>query len=129
MSENLAKADAALNTFWRNLEDGRCVLLLVTAAGIAALGFSSEAADRAEAPQRPGAGHTDSPASVESLDPATAQGPSASHTAPLRGKTREGTKQAALVAMLQRPEARRSARWSKRPAGSRTRSAGRWPAS
>ena len=34
----------------------------------------------------------------------TAEIPSASHTAPLRGKTRAGTKQAALVAMLQRPE-------------------------
>jgi hypothetical protein len=29
---------------------------------------------------------------------------SASRTTPLRGKTREGTKQAALVAMLKRPE-------------------------
>ena len=57
-----------------------------------------------EAPQRPGAGSTDSPASEESVDAATGQGPSASHTAPLRGKTRDGTKQAALVEMLRRPE-------------------------
>ena len=35
---------------------------------------------------------------------ATAQGPAASHTAPLRGKTRKGTKQAALVTMLGRAE-------------------------
>ena len=35
---------------------------------------------------------------------ATAQGPSASHTAPLRGKTREGTKQALLVGLLGRAE-------------------------
>ena len=102
--ESSAKADAALNTLWRNGEDGRGVLLRVTAAGLEALGIEPEVALEPEAPQRPGAGRTDSPAAAESLSAETAQGPSASHPAPLRGKTREGTKQAALVAMLQRPE-------------------------
>ena len=61
-------------------------------------------AEAAEAPQRPGAGHTDSPAAGESLSAATAERPSTSHPAPLRGKTREGTKQAQLIAMLGRKE-------------------------
>jgi hypothetical protein len=104
VTDGTRPANAAFNTIWRNEEDGRAVLLRITAAGLKALGIEPAASPIAEAPQRPGAGHTDSPASVESLDPATAQGPSASHTAPLRGKTREGTKQAALIAMLQRPE-------------------------
>ena len=38
------------------------------------------------------------------MDAATGHGPSASRPAPLRGKTRDGTKQAALVEMLRRPE-------------------------
>ena len=80
------------------------MLLLVAPAGLEALGIEARAADAAQAPQRPGAGHTDSQASAESRSAATVQGPPASHPAPLRGKTREGTKQAALVAMLQRSE-------------------------
>ncbi len=102
--ESNAKADMALNTLWRNEEDGRGVLLRVTAAGLEALGIEPEVALRPEASQRPGAGGTDSPAAAESLSAATAQGRSASHPTPVRGKTREGTKQAALVAMLQRPK-------------------------
>jgi hypothetical protein len=105
VTESHAKADTALNTLWRNLEDGRGVLLRITAAGLEALGIDPEVAEEpVKAPQRPGGGRTDSPASGESLSAGTPQGPSASRTAPQRGKTREGTKQAALVAMLQRPE-------------------------
>jgi hypothetical protein len=103
-TESQAQADTALNTLWRNLEDGRGVLLRITAAGLEALGIEPEVAEEPEAPQRPGAGHADSSASGESLSAGTPQGRSASHRAPLRSKTREGTKQAALVAMLQRPE-------------------------
>ena len=80
------------------------MMLLVTAAGFEALGTEPGVAHTAEAPQRPGAGHTDSEASAESPNAATVQGPPASHPAPLRGKTREGTKQAALVEMLRRPD-------------------------
>jgi hypothetical protein len=104
VTESNAKADTALNMLWRNLEDGRGVLLRVSAAGLEALGIEPEAATVPEAPQRPGAGRTDSPAAAESLSTGTVQGPSASHPAPLPGRTREGTKQAALIAMLQRPE-------------------------
>jgi hypothetical protein len=104
ITETLRAGDSALNTIWRNVEDGRAVFLRITPAGLAAIGIEPEAAQEARAPQRPGAGRTDSPASDESPSAAAAQGRSASHTAPLRGKTREGTKQAALVAMLQRPD-------------------------
>jgi len=122
-----ARADTALNTIWRNDEDGRAILLRITEAGLEAIGFepaqaiqrsaiAAEAkaggaaaaaqleAAQAEAPQRPGAGRTDPRASTESTTPAGAGGASASHTAPLRGKVREGTKQAKLIAMLLRPE-------------------------
>ena len=102
VTETSAKADAALNTLWRNLDDGRGVLLRITAAGLEAIGIETDAPQSDAAPQRPGAGHTDSPASAELTSPAAAEGPSASHTAPPQGRTREGTKQAALVAMLNR---------------------------
>ena len=104
MTDGTCQADAAFNTIWRHEEDGRAVLFRITAAGLKALGIEPEAAQSAEAPQRPGAGHTDSLASAASLSVAAAEGPSASHPAPRRGKTREGTKQAALVSMLQRAE-------------------------
>ncbi len=104
VTDSTLPADAALNTIWRKEEDGRPVLLRVTGAGLMALGIEPEASQSVEAPQRPGAGHTDSPASAESQGAVEPGGPSASHPAPLRGKTREGTKQAALIAMLQRPE-------------------------
>jgi hypothetical protein len=104
VTENRNKADAALNPLWRNLEDGRGIRLRITPAGLEALGIEPEEAQEPEAPQRPGAGHTDSSAEAESPSARAPQGPSASHTTPLRGKTREGTKQAALVAMLQRTE-------------------------
>ncbi len=104
VTDGTCQADAAFNTIWRNGEDGGAVLLRVTTAGLEALGIQPAASPIAEAPQRPGAGHTDSLASAASLSVAAAEGPSASHPAPRRGKTREGTKQAALIAMLQRPE-------------------------
>ena len=78
--------------------------LRITTAGLEALGIQPAASPIAEAPPRPGAGHTDSLASAASLSAAAAEGPSASHPAPLRGKTRPATKQPALIAMLQRPE-------------------------
>ena len=104
VTDSTRTTDTALNTICRNEEDGRAVLLRVTAAGFKALGIEPEAAQTAEAPQRPGAGHTDSLASAESSGAGEPEGPSASHPAPRRGKTREGTKQAALIAMLQRSE-------------------------
>jgi hypothetical protein len=102
--ETTAKADPALNTVWRNADDGSGTLLRITPTGLDALGIEPAASQEAGAPQRRGAGHTDSPASLSPLAAATARGRSASHPAPLRGKTREGTKQALLIDMLGRAE-------------------------
>ena len=42
--DGTTKADAGLNTVWRNLDDGRGVLLVITAAGRDALGITPEGA-------------------------------------------------------------------------------------
>ena len=108
------KADAAMNTVWRNLPepDGRGVLLYITAAGAEAIGVEPAAADEPE------------PAATEPVEPADA--PTRADDAPVeatpkrRGrprkvaptgadvapgpKTRSGTKQAQVVAMLRRKQ-------------------------
>jgi hypothetical protein len=88
-------ADPALNTVWRNLEDGRGVLLFTTGAGLEALGLG-EATPTAGAT---GAGSGDAP--EDSEEP---EAPPAAPTAARMGKVREGTKQAALIGMLRRTE-------------------------
>jgi DNA-binding MarR family transcriptional regulator len=42
VTDQLAKADAALNRIWRNDEDGRAILLHITDAGLAAIGVDPE---------------------------------------------------------------------------------------
>ena len=79
-TDSRTKADAALNRFWRNDEDGRAVLLRITDAGLAAIGVETEA-----------------PASDGT---AAAQRAPAATDAPKPRKIREGTKQAQLIAML-----------------------------
>ena len=102
------KADSALNTIWRNHEDGRGVLLHITAAGLEALGIEAGDADEGvvspESGSAPGAadkavlGQTGShPAVPPEAAPTARPGTRV-------GKARAGTKQAALIAMLQRPE-------------------------
>ena len=81
---------------WREEGDGKGVTLVATDAALHALGI--------EAPSGPAAGHTGAPVSAESLVPAEAPQPPASQPAALRPKTREGTKQAQLIAMLRRAE-------------------------
>ena len=81
---------------WRETGDGHGVTLVATEAALASLGI--------DAVSGPTAAPTGAPAPAESPGPAAAQQPSASHPAPLRGKTREGTKQARLIAMLKRAE-------------------------
>ena len=94
--DRTTKADSALNTVWRNLDDGRAILLGVTAAGRDALG------DRGR-PRRWGGrqGRRTRPG-----DQGLQQGTGAARgaTAPPAGKSREGTKQALLVGLLDRPE-------------------------
>ena len=43
ITDSMAKADPALNRVWRNQEDGRGVLLFITAAGTEAIGIEPEA--------------------------------------------------------------------------------------
>ena len=81
---------------WREAGDGKGVTLVATDAALQALGI--------EAASGPTAASTAAPAPAESLVPAEAPQPPASHPAPLRRKTREGTKQAQLIAMLRRAE-------------------------
>ena len=42
VTDSPRKADAALNTIWRNEDDGRGVLLFITAAGLEAIGVERE---------------------------------------------------------------------------------------
>jgi hypothetical protein len=88
-------ADPALNTIWRNLEDGRGVLLLVTSAAFEALGIEAHSdpvtADEVQ----------DGVEADEGAEPAPAA--RSTRDAGSRRRTREGTKQAAVVAMLTRP--------------------------
>ena len=58
--DRTVKADAALSPVWRNLDDGRGVLLRITSAGLGPLGVEPTAPGAAEAPQRPGEGRTNS---------------------------------------------------------------------
>jgi hypothetical protein len=106
-TDSMTKADAALNRIWRNEPDGRGVLLLITPAGLDAIGleptadpeaptgdeFASSAATGAEeAPVEP------APKKRDSRKKATSTG---ADTAAAR-RTRDGTKQATLIAMLRR---------------------------
>ncbi len=113
------KADAALNTVWRNEDDGRGVLLLITPAGLEAIGVEREA-DRDETVAYRFSADTNSagePAAGAPTDADTApvEAPAkrwggrkktartARDTAVPR-KTRDGTKQAQLIAMLRRKQ-------------------------
>ena len=61
--ETTAKADPALNTLWRNLDDGRGILLRITPAGLDALGIEADsAAVAATEAERPAATTEDSTA-------------------------------------------------------------------
>src|SRR4051794_19283273 len=90
VTDSTSTADAAANAIWRSDEDGRAVLLRIAAPGLEALGIEPGVARAPEAPQQPGAGHTDSPALAESLSAAAGEGPSASHTAPAAGQDPRG---------------------------------------
>ena len=94
--ETTAKADPALNTLWRNLDDGRGTLLRITPAGLDALGIEADSAAVA-------ATEAESPTATTKGSAAAEAGPQAAPAA-RSGKTREGTKQALLVEMLGRPE-------------------------
>ena len=117
------RADSALNTIWRNEDDGRAVLLRITAAGLEAIGIEQAAdatgepktADAGEAvPYRFNAGTNSAgePAAgagagrgAEEARPAEEDGHDPKPAAqPAPRKTRDDTKQAQLIAMLRRKE-------------------------
>ena len=87
------KADAAMNTVWRNLDepDGRGVLLYLTAAGAEAIGV-----EPASVPYAFNEG-------TNSAGEPAAGAPTGADVAPAP-KTRGGTKQEQLIAMLRRKE-------------------------
>ena len=95
MIDSIARADPALNTLWRNADDGRGVVLRITDAGLHALGIEADSvgtrATRAGEAAAPAEGRGDALSASQALPSARS------------GKTREGTKQAALVGMLRRP--------------------------
>ena len=96
-TDSRTKADAALNRFWRNDEDGRAILLHITDAGLAAIGVEPERApDDAHTPPDSA---TDAPSANAASDTATDAA-----SAPKARKLREGTKQAQLIAMLRASE-------------------------
>ncbi len=110
------KADAAMNRVWRNLPepDGRGVLLFITAAGAEAIGVEPEAVPYAfnegtNSAGEPAAGAPTGADTAPVEAPAKRRGrrttttPTGADVAPAR-KTRDGTKQAQLIAMLRRPE-------------------------
>ena len=99
VTASVAKADAAMNTIWRNEPDGRGVLLLVTAAGLEAIGIepadatsAPEVADDAPVEASPGKRSRTKKATPTDADAASAP------------KTRDGTKQAQVIAMLRRKQ-------------------------
>ena len=81
---------------WRETGDGHGVTLIITDAGLEAIGVEPDTGPQAatrgeEADEAPAA-------------PAEASGQPAPATAPRERKTREGTKQALVIEMLRRPE-------------------------
>jgi hypothetical protein len=110
------KADGAMNTIWRNLPepDGRGVLLFITAAGADAVGvepeavpFAFKAGTNSAGESAAGAPTGADAAPVEPIPKRRGRRPKAAPTgadvAPAP-KSRGGTKQAQLVAMLERAD-------------------------
>ena len=110
------KADTAMNTVWRNLDepDGRGVLLFITAAGAEAIGTESETVRYAfnegtNSAGEPAAGAPTRANETPVEDTPKRRGrprkaaPTGADVAPAP-KTRDGTKQAQLIAMLRRKE-------------------------
>jgi DNA-binding MarR family transcriptional regulator len=116
-TERTTPADRALNTIWRNEDDGRAVLLRVTPAGLEPIGLTPESeqeAERAEdvevdadaggeAAGAPTAGHTAKTEVSAGEDAGGSQSPRTGRTTAQR-KAGDGTKQVKLIAMLRRAE-------------------------
>ena len=102
-TDSQTRADAALNRIWRNDEDGRAVLLHITDEGLAAIGVEPEAATSDAPDTAQGAPDAAEDTGQDTTPPVAETAPTdapAAPTAPKPRKTREGTKQAHLIAML-----------------------------
>jgi hypothetical protein len=110
------KEDAAMNTVWRNLPepDGRGVMLYITAAGAEAIGVETETVPYAfnegtNSAGEPAAGAPTRADETPAMDTPRRRGrprkvaPTGADVAPAP-KTRGGTKQAQVVAMLRRKQ-------------------------
>ena len=88
-TDSQTKADAALNRFWRNDDDGRAILLRITDAGLAAIGIEPE-------------GGASAPTGAEEAQNAEAPKDARAEAdpAPKARTPRTGTKQAKLIEML-----------------------------
>jgi hypothetical protein len=111
ITDSPRKADAALNTVWRNLPepDGRGVLLFITPAGLDALGIEAVAELETATAEEPAAG-TPTGGDTAPVEPAPKRrgrprkaSPTGAEVAPAP-KSRDGSKQEAVIAMLQRRE-------------------------
>jgi hypothetical protein len=89
VTDQLAKADPALNRIWRNDENGCAILLHITDAGLAAIGIEPEGGDSAPT------GADEAPSTEAPQD-----APAAADPAPKARTPRAGTKQAKLIEML-----------------------------
>jgi hypothetical protein len=94
------RADSALNTVWRNKDDGCAVLLRITPAGLEAIGVEPDAAAAGEPVEGPAA--AEAPKKRGRPKKAAATSTSAPTAAP--PKTRADTKQAQVIAMLRRKQ-------------------------
>jgi hypothetical protein len=116
ITDSPRKADAAMNTIWRNLPepDGRGVLLFITAAGAEAIGIEPETVPYAfhEGTNSAGEPAAGAPTAADTapVEPEPKKRrrprkatPAGADVAPVP-KTRDGTKQAQVIAMLRRKQ-------------------------
>jgi hypothetical protein len=115
VTEGHQEPDAALNTVWRNDEDGHAVLLFITPAGLEAIGCEPETTEGSEAEEAAPESHSAAERTAQAgsakagHDKAQAEeAPDAPRSAAQAGETapkvRASTKQAQLIEMLRAPD-------------------------
>jgi hypothetical protein len=106
------KADPTMNAIWRNEDDGRAVLLIITAAGVEAIGIEPATVPCALDTNSAGEPALGAPTGADAApEKPTRKGhgtrapeaPTGADSAPAR-KQRDGTKEALLIEMLRRKE-------------------------
>ncbi len=103
VTDRTTRADSALNTAWRNDDDGRAVLLKITPGGLAAIGV--EPAANTAAGGTGAASGAPAAAPKKRGRPTKTAGSIAEPAAgPVPRQSRAGTKQEQLIAMLRREE-------------------------